>query len=120
MTTDRKQKVRAMYDAFAAADRGVVEDLITDDFTFHAPPDPHLDRAGYFERCWPGAGTIGSFEFVRLIEAGDEVVITYESTRSDGGQSRNTEIMTFEGDRIRKVEVYFGWDVLPSAPVRQP
>ena len=54
---------------------------------------------------------IDSFEFVRLIEAGDEVVVTYESTKTDGKRFRNTEVLTFDGDRIRQVEVYFGWDL---------
>jgi hypothetical protein len=41
----------------------------------------------------------------------DEVVVTYECTTTDGRRFRNTELLTFEGDRIRKVEVYFGWDL---------
>jgi hypothetical protein len=50
-------------------------------------------------------------EFVRLFEQGDEVVVTYECTRADGRRFRNTEIHTFESDRARRVEVYFGWDL---------
>ena len=53
---DRKQIVRDSYAAFAAGDRSAFEAALSDDFTFSAPPDPMLDRAGYFERCWPGAG----------------------------------------------------------------
>jgi hypothetical protein len=37
--------------------------------------------------------------------------VTYESTKTDARRFRNTEILTFSGDRIRKAEVYFGWDV---------
>ena len=37
--------------------------------------------------------------------------MTYEATRTDGNRFRNTEIFSFEGDRISRVEVYFGWDV---------
>ena len=47
----------------------------------------------------------------RIVEAGDEVVVTYESTRPDGSRFRNTEVLTFEGDKIRKAEVYFGWNL---------
>jgi hypothetical protein len=82
-----------------------------DHFHFSAPPDPDLDRDGFFERCWPGAGRGKNFEFVRLIEAGDEVVVTYESTKTDGRRFRNTEVLTFSGDKICKTEVYFGWDL---------
>ncbi|HYB31327.1 MAG TPA: hypothetical protein VEF89_32360 [Solirubrobacteraceae bacterium] len=76
-----------------------------------SPLDVDLDRAGYFERCWPGSGQGQQFEFVRMVQAGDEVIVTYEMTRPDGGRGRNTEILTFSADRIRRAEVYFGWNV---------
>jgi hypothetical protein len=44
-------------------------------------------------------------------EVGDEVLVTYEATRTDGRRSRNTEILTFRGDRICRAEVYFGWNL---------
>ena len=83
---------------------------LSDDFLFSAPPDPKLDRGGYFERCTPGAGRRQEFDFVRLIESGDEVVVTYESNASGGGRGRNTEVFTFDDeDKIIRTEVYFGW-----------
>ena len=55
---------------------------------------------------------IASYEFVRLREIGeDEVLVTYECERTDGSRFRNTEVLTFAGSRIAKVEVYFGWDL---------
>jgi ketosteroid isomerase-like protein len=108
---DRLELARAAYRAYESEDRELIESLLADDLTFYSPPDPGIDRERYFERCWPNAGTIHSFEFVRLIEAGDEVVVTYESTKADGDRFRNTEVLTFEGDRIKQVEVYFGWDL---------
>ena len=85
--------------------------MLTDDFTFSSPVDVGLDRAGYFERCWPGAGGGQQFEFVRLIPSGDEVIVTYEMTQPDGRRGRNTEVLTFRGDLIRAAEVYFGWSL---------
>jgi ketosteroid isomerase-like protein len=111
LPTDRVERAQAMYRAFGSADRDTVERLLADDFTFSAPPDPLLDRAGYFERCWPGAGSLTAYEFPRLIESGDEVVVTYEATRTDGTRFRNTEVLTFDGDQVSRVEVYFGWDL---------
>src|SRR3989440_12687024 len=108
---DRLELVRDVYRAFAAGDRGAIEGAFADDFTFSSPLDVGLDRAGYFERCWPGAGQGQRFEFVRLVEAGDELVVTYEMTRADGGRGRNTEILTFRGDQIIAAEVYFGWNL---------
>ena len=54
---------------------------------------------------------IASFEFKRLAKVGDEVLVTYETTRTDGTRFRNTEILTFEGDKVSRTEVYFGWDL---------
>ena len=110
-SADRRQLAREMYLAFAAGDRDAVEALLAEDFTFSSPYDLGLDRAGYFERCWPNSGTLSSFDFERLIEAGDEVVVTYESTKTDGRRLRNTEVLTFSGEKISRAEVYFGWDV---------
>ncbi len=72
--TDRLALVRDCYRAWETADRELVERILSEDFTFSSPPDPMLDRAGYFERCWP-------------------------------------EIFGFDGDRIGRTEVYFGWDL---------
>ncbi|MPZ25892.1 MAG: DUF4440 domain-containing protein [Micromonosporaceae bacterium] len=109
--SSRVQIVKDFYRAFAAGDRAFVEGHLADDFTFSAPPDPQLDRSGYFERCWPGAGKGQEFEFIRIIESGDEVVVTYELRQPNGITGRNTEILTLDGDRVRKAEVYFGWNV---------
>ena len=108
---DRLEIVRNAYGAYETGDRSVLEHLLTDDFTFFSPPDPGIDRAQYFERCWPNAENIASFEFVRMIESGEEVVVTYESSRTDGTRFRNTEILGFAGDKLCRVEVYFGWDL---------
>ncbi len=111
MSADRVNVARAAYGAYESGDRSVIDDLLADDLIFFSPADVGIDRARYFERCWPNAELIESFEFKRLIEAGDEVVVTYESTKTDGSRFRNTEVLTFEGDKISKVEVYFGWDL---------
>lgn len=108
---DRLALARATYEAFAAGDRQRIERLLADDLTFSSPADVGLDRAGYFERCWPGSGNLRAFTFKRLIEVGDEVVVTYEAERNDGTRFRNTEVLGFDGDRIRTVEVYFGWNL---------
>jgi len=108
---DRIQLARDTYGAYESGDRSVIEELLSDDFMFYSPPDPGIDRAQYFERCWPNAGTTQSFEYVRLVENGDEVIVTYELTKTDGHRFRNTEVLTFDGDKLCRAEVYFGWDL---------
>ena len=108
---DRLRLARDAYGAYESGDRSVIEALLTEDFTFYSPPYPGIDRATYFERCWPNAELIESFDFKRMVECGDEVIVTYEGTRTDGSRFRNTEVLTFSGDKLRKTEVYFGWDL---------
>jgi ketosteroid isomerase-like protein len=107
---DRKAIARQLYEAFSAGDREFFEQHLADDLAFHSPPDPQLDRDGFFERCWPGAGRGQGIDVVRTIESGDEVVVTYVLTRQDGTGGRNTEVLTFDGDKVTEIEVYFGWD----------
>jgi ketosteroid isomerase-like protein len=102
---------RDAYVAYETGDRKMVDELLSDDFTFFSPPDPGIDRAAYFERCWPNAEWIVRYEFVRLAEVGDEVLVTYEAEKTDGKRFRNTEILTFRGDQIVRAEVYFGWNL---------
>lgn len=109
--TDRLQLARDAYRAYETGDRAAIEALLADDLEFSSPADPALDRAGYFDRCWPNAARIGSFAFTRMVATGDEVVVTYACTRTDGTRFCNTEVLTFRGERIRRVEVYFGWEL---------
>jgi ketosteroid isomerase-like protein len=109
--SDRLDIVRDCYRAYELGDRSLVDRHLAGDFTFFSPPDPGLDREQYFERCWPNAELIASFAFRRLFEHGDEVVVTYEAERADGSRFRNTEVFTFAGDKVARVEVYFGWDL---------
>jgi ketosteroid isomerase-like protein len=112
MPRDRTELAKAVYRAFAAADREAIEALIAPEFSFTSPADPQgLDRAGYFERCWPNAETLAGFEYIRMVESGDEVIVTYESTKLDGQRFRNTEVLRFDGDQICETEVYFGWNL---------
>jgi ketosteroid isomerase-like protein len=109
---DRTELARRSYEAYTSGDREAIEELLADDLVFSSPPDVGIDRARYFERCWPNHEQLAAFEFKRLREVGDdEVLVTYEAERADGSRFRNTEVLGFEGDKIRTVEVYFGWSL---------
>ena len=108
----RIKTVRDSYRAYETRDRELIERILGAELTFYAPPDPGIDRETYFERCWPNGGTIEKFEFIRLEEiSGDAVLVTYEATKQGGKRFRNTEIHSFDGEQICRVEVYFGWDL---------
>src|SRR3954449_6532296 len=109
---DRLELARASYGAYETGDRSILEDLLAGDFTFSSPPDPSLDRAAYFERCWPNHERHRSFTYERLEEiSDDEVLVTYVAERTDGTRFRNTEVLRFAGDKMVRAEVYFGWDL---------
>jgi ketosteroid isomerase-like protein len=111
MPSDRLELVRRSYAAYQSNDRRFVEDLLTDDFRFSSPVDVDIDRATYFERCWTVIERPAAFDFKRLYEVGDEVVVTYEAEHADGRRFRNTEVFEFEADKVKRVEVYFGWNL---------
>ncbi len=108
---DRVRIARECYGAYVSGDRDALDRHLSQDLTFYSPADVGIDRARYFERCWPNAQRAQGFEFKRLVESGDELIVTYESTTTDGRRFRNTEVLTFDGDKVRRVEVYFGWNL---------
>ena len=102
---------RASYLAYARKDRAAIESLIAEDFHFTSPLDNRINRAVYFERCWPNSERIEGFEFVHLVPDGDRVFVTYEARAVGGRRFRNTEILALRGGQVVEVEVYFGWSI---------
>lgn len=111
MPRDPIEVARAAYEAYVRKDRAAIEALVADDFHFTSPLDNRIDRATYFARCWPNSEWTAAFTLVRLIPAGDEVVVTYEGRTRDGRGFRNTEVLTVRDGKITEVEVYFGWSL---------
>lgn len=105
------QVAQALTVAFAQKDRAAAQPLIAPDFHFTSPLDNRIDRAAYFEICWPNSRHIEGFEIVRLIEHGDTAVITYVGRTDGGKQFRNTEVFTVRNGQAVEVEVYFGWSI---------
>jgi ketosteroid isomerase-like protein len=116
MPTDPKDVARRCYQAYADSDRSAIERIVADDFHFTSPLDNRIDRATYFERCWPNNETILGFEFVHLLSDGSKVFVTYEAWNRSGKRFRNSEILTVREGRLIDAEVYFGWNVPHEAP----
>jgi ketosteroid isomerase-like protein len=107
MTTN-SDIVRRAFDAFQSRERDVFDGLLADGFSFSSPHDPQLDKAGYFERCWPNMEHMRSQDLDRVVEAGEEVFVRYQVERTAGGRFRNMELFRLRDGRIERIEVYYG------------
>ena len=114
----RQDIIRAMFAAYRNKNRKVVEDALADDFRFTSPWDDAIDKATYFERCWPVSARIESNEVERIFVQGDEAFVTYR-VRHENEEFRNTEFFVFAGDRIKSIDVYFGASFRDGAFVKQ-
>jgi ketosteroid isomerase-like protein len=109
MPPSRKAEIiRALFAAYRSNDRKAVEASFTDDFCFTSPYDDRIDKATYFERCWKSSDWIERQDLERILVEGDAAFVTYQCTARDGKSFRNTECFVFEGDKIRRIDVYFG------------
>jgi len=106
--TGRADIIRTLFAAYLANDRRAVEDRFTDDFRFTSPFDDRIDKATYFERCWRVPDWIERHDLERIAVDGDAAFVTYRCTAKDGKSFRNTEVFVFDGERISRIDVYFG------------
>jgi len=60
---DKINAVRALFKALISQDRPAAEALLDDHFHFTSPYDDAIDKATYFERCWPNSTLIRSMCF---------------------------------------------------------
>jgi hypothetical protein len=105
---NRPEIIRAIFAAYLANNRGVVEDAFADDFRFTSPYDDEIDSASYFEQCWRSSDWIEQHELEKIFVEGDEAFVTYKCVAKGGRNFRNTEFFTFQGDKVKRIDVYFG------------
>jgi ketosteroid isomerase-like protein len=116
---DREKTIRALFAAYLANDRRAIEGFLTDDFRFTSPYDDEIDKATYFERCWRNSDWIERHELEKIFVEGDEAFVTYKCLAKGGRSFRNTEFFSFEGDRVKRIDVYFGATYQNGAFVKQ-
>jgi ketosteroid isomerase-like protein len=116
---NRAEIIRAIFAAYISNDRKAVEDSFTDDFRFTSPYDDEIDKATYFARCWRVSDWIERHELEKIFVEGDEAFVTYKCLAKGGKNFRNTEFFTFEGDKIKRIDVYFGASYQKGVFVRQ-
>lgn len=100
--------VRAYFGAYETEDREAAEQLLADGFTFTSPNDDGIDKATYFERCWPNRDASRDQKIENIVVDGQNAFVTYLCATEGGKSFRNTEFLTFSGERIASVNVYFG------------
>ena len=104
----RADIIRKLFAAYLSNDRKAVEAAFTDDFRFTSPYDDEIDKASYFERCWRVPDWIELQTLETIMVDGEAAFVTYRCVAKGGKSFRNTEFFRFEGDRIRRIDVYFG------------
>jgi len=106
--SNRTDTIRNLFAAYLSNDRQAVEAAFTDDFRFTSPYDDEIDKTTYFERCWRVSDWIERQDLERIMVEGEAAFVTYRCVAKGGKSFRNTEAYTFAGDRIRRIDVYFG------------
>jgi ketosteroid isomerase-like protein len=119
-STDRAATIRAIFVAYMTNDRKAVEESLADDFRFTSPYDDGIDKATYFERRWKNSDWIERHELEKIFVEGDEAFVTYKCMARGGKSFRNTEFFAFAGDKIRRIDVYFGATYQDGVFVKQP
>ena len=117
MTNSPLAIARACLQAYVDKDRAAIETLLDNDFHFTSPIDNALDRATYFEVCWPNSAVMASFNNIYEFEDGNQAFIVYEAYTSTGKHFRNSEVYTVRAGKLVATEVYFGWDIPHKAPL---
>jgi ketosteroid isomerase-like protein len=104
--------VREMFDSYMKQDRERAERLIADDFTFTSPQDDHIDRAAFFERCFPTTERLERQELRYVVPTdGDDVFVMYDYVLKTGEYHRNVELLTVRDSQVVETQVFFGGPV---------
>lgn len=111
MTTDRTELIRTYYHGYETDQRDLVENVVSDGFTFTSPRDDRIDRATYFAKCWPGHEQLRCFRLLQVTCDGDHALVRYQAVRYDGTSFENVEHFEFRDDHVTHIDVYFGGPV---------
>lgn len=101
--------VREMFASYRHQDRDTAERLIADPFVFTSPQDDHIDRAAYFERCFPTSDRMRRYDLIHVTPTGGaDVFALYEYELHSGEVHRNAEVLTVRDGQVVEVQVFFG------------
>jgi ketosteroid isomerase-like protein len=109
MTNGSTDVVRRLFAAYLAQDEAAARELVGDGFRFTSPQDDRIDRAAYFERCFPTADRVARQDLLQVVEAEPGLVLVrYEYELRTGGIFENMEAITVRDGRVLEARVYFG------------
>lgn len=109
MPESNEDIVRRNFASYVKGDRATAESLIAEEFTFTSPQDDHIDRAAFFERCFPTSYRFSYQELKQVASTGDSVFVMYEyELRETGERYRNAELHTVRDGQIVEAQVFFG------------
>jgi ketosteroid isomerase-like protein len=101
--------IRNYFGGFVKKDWNQVAAQLDENFTFTSPaPDDHINTDQFRKKCWPQAAQIKDFEFVKIVDLGDEVIAVMHVITTDSKVLRNIEYFNFKDGRIVSIEVFFG------------
>jgi hypothetical protein len=117
---NRAEAIRQIFAAYLANHREFVENAFSEGFRFTNPYDDNIDKPAYFERCWKNSDWIERHGLEKIFVEGDEAFVTYRCVAKGGRAFRNTEFFVFDGDKVKRIDVYFGAAYDNGAFVKQP
>ncbi|MBV8159994.1 MAG: nuclear transport factor 2 family protein [Acidimicrobiia bacterium] len=108
----KTETVRAMFESYQKQDRQAAARLLADEFQFTSPQDDHIDKATFFDVCFPTAARLASQDLVYVTPTDeDDVFVMYDYTLRTGERHRNVEVLTVRDGQIIETQVFFGGPV---------
>jgi len=106
---DASTIIKTYFSGYEKKDWSITSSQLAEGFTFTSPtPDDHISLAVYKQRCWPQSKFIKKFEFISIVQEGDQAFVLYNLTTTDNKVIRNAEYYTFSNGKIRSIECFFG------------
>ncbi len=107
--TEKEKAVRAYYSGFEKHNWDTVAAQFSDDFTFTSPNnDDHISVEKFKEKCWGTNSFVKKVSFLEMTESGNTVFLLVEIITTDNKVVRNIDMFSFNGNKIKSIEVFFG------------
>ena len=108
----RTALLRRYYQAYETDQRGELESVLHEEFTFSSPEpeDDNIGQAKYFERCWPQHERITKFDLLDLCAESESAFVRYWGHVRDGSPWHCVDHVEFKDDLIFHIDCYFGRD----------